>query len=292
MGDQSTTTAFDLGMVVTDADQALAFYRDALGLVYERGGPIYDGAMFHQLTSGSSALKIIAPVSAPAICSAPGPARSRVELGDTMRAIMRGAGFRYLTICVSNIEEITARCAEAGYSTVEPLQELSFAPGTFMAIVEDPDGNWVELLTSPKAEFDLGIVVADGDKALRFYRDTIGLTYDSGVPIYDGAMFYKLVGGSSVLKVVAPVTAPEICSAPGPGRSGLELDETMRAIMRGAGFRYLTFQVSNIEEIVAKCVAGGYSMVVPLQELSFAPGSTMAMVEDPDGNWVELLRAA
>jgi catechol 2,3-dioxygenase-like lactoylglutathione lyase family enzyme len=137
--------------------------------------------------------------------------------------------------------------------------------------------------------FDLGLVVADAEKTLAFYRDALGLEYDSGASIYDGAMFHKLTSGSSVLKIIAPVSAPEVCSAPGPGQSGLELADTMRAIMKGAGFRYLTIHVSNIEEILARCVAYGYSIVVPLQELSFAPGSLMAMVEDPDGNWVELL---
>ena len=291
MDNQQIASRFDLGLVVSDADKALAFYRDALGLVYDSGVPIYDGAMFHKLASGSSVLKIIAPVTAPEICSAPGPGQSGLDPEDTMRAIMRGAGFRCLTIHVANIQEVTARCAEAGYTMVAPLQELS-ASGTSLAIVEDPDGNWIELLSSPKAEFDLCVVAADEEKSLAFYRDTLGLTYDSGVPIYDGAMFHKLASGSSVLKIIAPVTAPEICSAPGPGQSGLDLENTMRAIMRGAGFRYLTIHVANIKEIADRCVEAGCSIIVPLQELSYAPGSLMAMVEDPDGNWVELLHTA
>jgi catechol 2,3-dioxygenase-like lactoylglutathione lyase family enzyme len=290
MDNQETTSAFDLGLVVSDADKSLAFYRDVLGLVYGSGIPINDGAMFHQLVSGSSTLKIIAPATAPAICSAPGRGQSGLDPESTMRAIMQGAGFRFLTIYTSDIQEIAARCAAAGHSMVVPLQEQSYAPGTFLAIVEDPDGNWVELLSSSKTAFDLGLVVVDGETSIAFYRDMLGFTYDSGVPIYDGAMYHKLASGSSTLKIIAPATAPEICSAPGRGQSGLELDDAVRAIMRGAGFRSLTINVSNIEEIADRCVKAGCAMIVPLQELSYAPGSFMAMVEDPDGNWVELLQ--
>lgn len=138
--------------------------------------------------------------------------------------------------------------------------------------------------------FDLGLVVSDGDRALAFYRDAIGLAFDSTTPIYDGAMFHKLNSGPSVLKLIAPVTAPAIVSAPGSGDVGLELADTMRAIMRSAGFRYLTINVSGIDEIVDRCVTAGYPIIVPLQELGYAPGTFMAMVADPDGNWVELLQ--
>ena len=53
------------------------------------------------------------------------------------------------------------------------------------------------------------------------------------------------------------------------------------------GYRYWTISVSNIAEVVAACEAGGYTMVWPVTELR--PGIVIAMVEDPDGNWVEFL---
>jgi catechol 2,3-dioxygenase-like lactoylglutathione lyase family enzyme len=38
---------------------------------------------------------------------------------------------------------------------------------------------------------------------------------------------------------------------------------------------------------VADCEAAGYKIAVPTTELR--PGITIAIIEDPDGNWVELL---
>jgi hypothetical protein len=46
---------------------------------------------------------------------------------------------------VSNIEAITAACADAGYKVRVPVTTI--AAGTTISMVEDPDGNWVEFLT-------------------------------------------------------------------------------------------------------------------------------------------------
>jgi len=40
---------------------------------------------------------------------------------------------------------------------------------------------------------------------------------------------------------------------------------------------------------VAACQAGGYTVAVAPREIR--PGVRIAMVEDPDGNWVEFLQA-
>ncbi len=53
------------------------------------------------------------------------------------------------------------------------------------------------------------------------------------------------------------------------------------------GYRYFTITVSDINGAVAACEAAGATIAVPVTELR--PGITIAMVEDPDGNWVELL---
>ena len=53
-------------------------------------------------------------------------------------------GYRYFTISVSNVDEITDACAAAGRKVVVPVRELR--AGITISIVEDPDGNWVEFL--------------------------------------------------------------------------------------------------------------------------------------------------
>ena len=58
--------------------------------------------------------------------------------------VVGAAANLYLTIPVSNIGELVAACGKAGRTVVVPEQEVR--PGTRMAIVADPDGNWVEFL--------------------------------------------------------------------------------------------------------------------------------------------------
>ena len=47
--------------------------------------------------------------------------------------------------------------------------------------------------------------------------------------------------------------------------------------------------VSNLAEIVADCENAARRVVVPATEVR--PGVTIAIVEDPDGNWVEFLQS-
>ena len=56
------------------------------------------------------------------------------------------------------------------------------------------------------------------------------------------------------------------------------------------GYRYWTISVSNLDELVGACGDGGYKVAVPPTEIR--PGIKIAMVEDPDGNWVEFLETS
>ena len=69
---------------------------------------------------------------------------------------------------------------------------------------------------------------------------------------------------------------------------GATRPRTRAAASRGAnGYRYWTISVSNLDEIVAKCEAAGYKVAIPVTTIR--PGTSIAMIEDPDGNWVEFL---
>ncbi|MFN2167585.1 MAG: VOC family protein, partial [Anaerolineae bacterium] len=56
------------------------------------------------------------------------------------------------------------------------------------------------------------------------------------------------------------------------------------------GYRYWTISVSNLQELVEECRDKGYRIRVDPREVR--AGVTIAMVEDPDGNWVEFLQNA
>lgn len=127
-----------------------------------------------------------------------------------------------------------------------------------------------------KESVDVGIVVRDADKALAFYRDTLGLEPDAlaQMPMPGGVM-HRLKAGSTVIKLLAFEQSPQAANPPG-------------GIAGGSGFRYFTITVKNLDEATAAAEAAGY--VVPMSPRDLRPGIRISMIEDADGNWVELLQ--
>lgn len=130
-GVQLTKTGIDLGIIVTDSAAALAFYRDTLGFRHEGDMPFPGGGTMHRLWCGDSLIKGIALGAPPAQRAATG-------------GIPAATGYRYWTISVSNLDEITATCKARGYGV--PVEPREIRPGIKISIVADPDGNWVEFL--------------------------------------------------------------------------------------------------------------------------------------------------
>jgi catechol 2,3-dioxygenase-like lactoylglutathione lyase family enzyme len=124
-----------------------------------------------------------------------------------------------------------------------------------------------------KDAIDLGIVAADPAACLEFYRDVVGLE-DLGETPMPGGTMHRLGCGSSVIKIIDLRRPPEAHAAPGGMRAA-------------TGYRYWTISVANLTEVVSACEAAGRPVLVPPSEIR--PGVTIAMVEDPDGNCLELL---
>lgn len=131
MGVQLTKDSIDLGIVTADAERALAFYRDLLGLEVQGEMPMPGGGVMHRLLCGSSLIKIVVNGRQPAASAPPG-------------GIGGATGYRYWTISVSNLDALVKSCGDAGHKVVVPATEIR--PGIRIAMVEDPDGNWVEFL--------------------------------------------------------------------------------------------------------------------------------------------------
>lgn len=136
----------------------------------------------------------------------------------------------------------------------------------------------------------VGLVVSDAAKALAFYRDALGLTYQGETPLFDGAVVHQVVNGPSTIKIFVPATIPEAHSSPERGETELDPQRALNTIMSGRGLRYFTLPVPDIEAVVARCQAGGYRVPLPVQP--FGPGSSIAVVVDPEGNWIELAQSA
>jgi predicted enzyme related to lactoylglutathione lyase len=125
-----TKRAIDLGIVTTNGEAMLKFYRDIVGLPYLREMKMPGGGLMHQLACGDSVIKVVIVDALPAK-AAPGG--------------VRGAnGYRYWTMTVSNLTDVLASCASSGCKIA--VKETEIRPGVKIGMVEDPDGNWVEFL--------------------------------------------------------------------------------------------------------------------------------------------------
>ena len=127
---QLTKSAIDLGIVISDSERSLAFYRDVLGFEHVADTPMGGGTTMHRLMCGDSMIKLVKhetnPVASPS--------------GGLAGAL----GLRYFTINCSNVAEMAAACEAAGAKVTVPPSEIR--PGVTISMVEDPDGNWVEFV--------------------------------------------------------------------------------------------------------------------------------------------------
>lgn len=128
-----------------------------------------------------------------------------------------------------------------------------------------------------KAGIDLGIVISDSERSLAFYCGLLGLEHvaDMPMPIAGGGTMHRVQCGDSVLKLVNLTNPVETGAAGGPA-GGV------------TGLRYLTITVSNLRETVEAAEAAGVHVAYPPTVVR--EGVTITMLEDPDGNWVELLQ--
>jgi glyoxylase I family protein len=125
-----------------------------------------------------------------------------------------------------------------------------------------------------KQSLDLGIVTNNQDAMVAFYRDVLGLEEQGPMKI-PGMLIQKMGCGDSVVKLVHMKREPEIAAAPG-GLAG------------ATGMRYFTMWISNLDEVIAACEAAGAKIAMPLTDAG--AGARIFIVEDPDGNWVELVQ--
>ena len=135
MSVQLTKSAIDLGVVITESERSLAFYRDLLGFehVADIPMPLGGGGVMHRMACGDSIIKLVCfddtPDARPAGGGIPG-----------------GTGYRYWTMQVSNLDELDAATRDAGVPVSVPVTEIR--SGVRILIVEDPDGNLVEFVES------------------------------------------------------------------------------------------------------------------------------------------------
>ena len=131
------------GFVVKNVEESTAFYRDVVGLslirAYERLGTGIDQVVGYENAHLSAAILDIGGGHILELIQYVNP---RSEDRPTEERNVLGA--THLALLVDDIHAMYARLAEKGGQVMNPPAELE--PGRIACYLQDPDGNWIELL--------------------------------------------------------------------------------------------------------------------------------------------------
>lgn len=122
-----------VGIVPSDLAASLAFYRDVLGLPYTGPRPALENRTLHMFSFGTVSVKLLDSTHPP-----------RPPARDHPGPYPAGVGIRWLTLDVVELAPVVDRCRAAGARF--QLEPTELRPGLRVAIVEDPDGNAIELV--------------------------------------------------------------------------------------------------------------------------------------------------
>ena len=231
-----------------DKAKMLEFYGDVLGLRAMppiRLGP--DSEMI-RFQVGTAEIKLQATPAAAQFPSGP------------VKAV---TGLRVFTFFFADEAALMARFAAKGYAA--PVFAVRAAGGR-VAMVQDPEKQWVELVVLPGApaetfaRMEVGLTVADLEKSRAFYRSFIGL--EELPPVQDaqlGVTKYPFRHGTTTVNVWS-------------FGSGLPQNKS------SAGIQYV---ISDVEAVDARAKAEHVQIDRPLGP--FGTGLRTIWLSDPDG---------
>ena len=141
---------------------------------------------------------------------------------------------------------------------------------------------------------DLGVVVSDLEKSLKFYTEAIGFQiageFTAGVDITKNS---GLTEGSEL-------QIKQLVLVKGPGATTIKLMQpgkpakkpAQKYITSSLGFSYLTIRVTSTKTALARLKKAGVKVLA--KGPAMLPGNKVALtvVKDPDGNFVELVGPA
>lgn len=142
---------------------------------------------------------------------------------------------------------------------------------------------------------DLGTVVSDIDKSVKWYKDVVGFQENDGFDVPAGfaadvGLTNKLPFHVHVLTLGDEPTATKLKLMQFKANPGARVDNSY--IHASYGFRYLTIFVKDLNKAVARADMHGVKPIAKgVQPLpaGFPEGLGLALYRDPDGNAVELV---
>jgi len=231
-----------------DRAKMTAFYGDVLGLKPMAPIGLGGGAQMIRFQVGTSEIKLQAT-----------PAASEYKSGPVRDV----TGLRVLTFFFPDEAALTARFVQQGYAA--PVFQNG-RNGKRVAMVLDPESQWVELVIAPGApastyeSLEVGLTVSDLEKSRAFYRQFVGL--DELPPVVDsllGTTKYPFRHGTTTVNVWS--FGPEL-----------------PANTRSAGIQYV---ITDVEAVDALAKAQAVKIDTPLG--NFSAGLRTIWLSDPDG---------
>jgi catechol 2,3-dioxygenase-like lactoylglutathione lyase family enzyme len=303
--------------IVGDLDKAVAFYRDGLGLDVQGSPATADtnAALRNMFGLPDASLRWQ--------IGRPGAGRGGVEMVEITKANgapiarnMQDSGAFTLIAFVRDLDATLARLKQQGAPVVSRGGSPVVAPfggqNAKMVVVADPAGHFVELVQPdklPESEAPatanvvavrVRLTVSDIEKAVRLYRDALGLQARGNADLAfrkDAAVLnaFGLPAGSeyrlAMLQVPATGLTFELIEFRGVGR------RTVRGNIQDPGSTRIQLQVRDVEAAIAALKQAGGAVVSTggtIVELPGRGGATtkVAIVRDPDNLFLVLLQAA
>lgn len=139
----------DIGIVVSDLEKSVQFYRDALGCTEAgRFGVSADTAGESGLTDSQAfQVRVMAlggEVHATRIKLIEIPQGTPKQVDN--QYIHSSLGLRYLTLYIKNTQKALERCQKAGVKPIQKPYRLPVKGFKYVTLVRDPDGNLIELV--------------------------------------------------------------------------------------------------------------------------------------------------
>ena len=166
---------------------------------------------------------------------------------------------------------------------------------TLLALVANLASHAAEPVAFPSTTIDLGCVVGDLEKSVRFYTEGVGFRE---LPGFDVPASLATDAGLTDSK---PLSIRVLVLGDHPNATKLKLMQVAGTTPRTGdtdfihshtGFRYLTIMVDDTDAALARLAKIGVKPIakspVALPD-TLAPGMHLTCVRDPDGNVVELI---
>ena len=180
--------------------------------------------------------------------------------------VTAATGLRLLTFFYPEQASLEARFREHGYD----VPAFSPLPGgsRVSALVQDPDGQWVQLIIAPGEDdsvyeqMEVGLTVSDLEASQRFYAEFVGL--ETLEPVYDplfDTRKYAYRHGATIISL-------------------RQFDADLPSDTGSGGIQYVVSDIHLVNELVEK-----YEVTVdqPLNDLEGFDSLLFIWVDDPDG---------